>query len=209
MHSNSEEEGSLRCSSILRTVAVAASIFAGGWWLACQAEGPAAPTAPPAPANRTGAAEAAVGPDSTDLLSGDEALAIWAYEARSTFEARFGPEWTTLARNALEVNLVAGGATEEQAESFRRLVRLVLDADLAAAGSPAAAAGAQHRPCAGSCATHDCPSAVRWRIPRRRLPVPTLRLASTDRTTPATTTMRVSVGTGRGVSDTLRTRWRS
>ena len=128
-------------SSILRIVAVAALIFAGGWWLACQADGPAAPTAPPAPANRTGAAEAAGAPDSTDVLSGDEALAIWAYEARSTFEARFGPEWTTLARNALGVNLVAGGATEEQAESFRRLVRLVLDADLAAAGSPAAAEG--------------------------------------------------------------------
>lgn len=163
-------------SSILRIVAVAALIFAGGWWLACQADGPAAPTAPPAPANRTGAAEAAGAPDSTDVLSGDEALAIWAYEARSTFEARFGPEWTTLARNALGVNLVAGGATEEQAES---------------------------------CAPRDCPSAARWRIPRRRFPAPALRPASTDRTTPATTTMRVSAGTGRGVSDTLRTRWRS
>ena len=129
------------CSKILRTVAVAAFLFAGGSWLACEADGPSAPTASPAAVSRTDAAEPVGGSDSPELLSGDEALAIWAYEARSTFEARFGPEWTALARNALGVNLVAGGATKEQAESFRRMVRLVLDADLAAAGAPSAAGG--------------------------------------------------------------------
>lgn len=109
------------------------------WSFACTETGSVVPTAPRTPPAEFRPAETASPSGLPEGLSEDEALAIGAYEARRLFEARFGPEWTSLAADALGVDYVAAGATDEQADGFRRLLRLVLDADLAAAGSPSVA----------------------------------------------------------------------